>query len=709
MKHLKWYLIPVAASVLTACNGGSGGGSGGDTTDNTDTTDTIIRQPAPEPLTSTTQFNAYIKAFPEPSTSVAQSVQARLIIEDTNFDKIRVIDWPAELNNQGQLVNTTDIFNLLYNDPAADEVETNYESASIIANIGDTQYFGELPARMPARHRTFELALDPVFTTQPIPLPDVTSDFVPLAQLSDYRTTRDNLKYMSSGFSAEELNRLKTPILEVSYNNQVSSFRQNIYADPVQFAVNADSLSLNTIRVLDSNYLAGYLNQNDTVHLSNNQTTQLDAMPLTLDLTINQETVEPSLMVLTLPEMMTHDSGYSVSLLFSDGTNLIHYQPDLAKADEDNRVRWNITQPLEDTKYLFFVSVYQQGELISSCADSDSASGITQLSCRVALPQSNTTDNQSYQALTINTQDNLQAIQPGTEIYLNGELAAISDQQGQATIMARDLENMFYLVARAKGMQTGESLAGNEGSVTLALTEPVPEVPYSDPDYPSDILGEGRICHEIEASFTAEGSGLYRLDVDGDGPLDSFITHCSNGNTLVKNSGYAQTPMLALNMKTNTLGNQAYIEDELELNWSEEAAKGLFIRLSDAQWNAIRKQTNGMSASITDDTDPDNTHGFHSKSSTTTSLYTVDAGNPWPPYPFREWENSVSLKNNPVRRFSLYSATDDGFSFLARSSTMRNDSHKFAPEIWPEAVIYPGYYYFAQIRGYAVSFYASGR
>ena len=128
-------------------------------------------------------------------------------------------------------------------------------------------------------------------------------------------------------------------------------------------------------------------------------------------------------------------------------------------------------------------------------------------------------------------------------------------------------------------------------ATSIYIRERAPDNPTQQPiDFPdpdgsltADILGNGETCKTILDSGNSQGSGLYQLDVDSDGPLGSFVTYCdmdSNGGgwTLVQNRSH-QTPLET----TYHLSAPIAIPDSEERNLNTEGA------IADEAWQHLRQ------------------------------------------------------------------------------------------------------------------------
>ncbi|MBB1489446.1 hypothetical protein H4O21_22820 [Oceanospirillum sp. D5] len=220
-------------------------------------------------------------------------------------------------------------------------------------------------------------------------------------------------------------------------------------------------------------------------------------------------------------------------------------------------------------------------ETIATCSDSVTVLTVNTMACGIGIPKDYIVGGNLLATLAVNVLDYNKVAVPGASVFVDGILKGVTGSNfgtdgfikthvkagEEHTIRAEKdgLEDSRTLTPGALGIHNFDLILADQGSIVTGMT-----------------------CKSILDAGGSVGSGLYTLDVDGAGPLDSFTTWCdmeTNGGgwTLVQNR-VKGTPM---SVKGNLTG-PLFTNGTTDFFSDREGA------ITDAHWNALRSISNDI-------------------------------------------------------------------------------------------------------------------
>ncbi len=521
----------VLASAVTAALTGCGGGG-------SDAVDTPEPTPQPEvskvevPIDST--FAALLMGRVDHNAQDGQSLDvdesqptpaigpeyysASLTAVNTVTGEEQIFDWPLMVNEEGMTGSQKTV-----------SIEPGIYNFSLSVDKGSSQYVAMLTEYVitDETEERLDMTLEPV-------IGDTIVDIImSQAQLS--------LNYPTSELVSIDAPQIGVVIdgvehvFAINTATGIADVLLNIPAGPRDYDIklyNGDILiGRSSVGPQSTDILAG-------------DTLKIDIIKLQADITVDVDGLEDSARIIfNIPQevidRVTDINDLNVHAKLVDANGEFYDDPLTVQQNSDGTyyAEYLLNHTPEDplTADLSFLdSSSGTSESFASCTKVITVGAVNTMNCGVE--QEYSFNGNLLATLSINVLDELKVAQSGAKVYVNGELQGITGSffgtEGFLKVFVKP-EESHLVRAEKDGLEDTKTLTPAALSINnfdLTLIDPVPTAATS--------------CLAILNAGNSTGSGVYTLDVDGSGPLDSFDTFCdmeteidgkAGGWTLVQN------------------------------------------------------------------------------------------------------------------------------------------------------------------------------
>ena len=287
----------------------------------------------------------------------------------------------------------------------------------------------------------------------------------------------------------------------------------------------------------------------------------IDIISLQADITIDFNDSENARFLVNIPEEAVTDVGGMENLKLlvriTDGDDVGAAVQEVVLDVQENNGQYFVEHVFDETTnndittYIEFRDVTTgTPEVIATCSDSVTVLTINTMTCGVGIPKDYIIGGNLLATLSVNVLNESKVAEAGADVFINGNLAGVTGSNFGTDGFIKHFVKAgeeYTVRAEKNGLEDSRVLTPSALSINnfdLILKAEEPGLP---------VLGEGTTCKIILDSGNSQGSGAYRLDVDGTGSLDSFVTYCDmdtkgGGWTLVQNRAKDTAPATIFNL-----------------------------------------------------------------------------------------------------------------------------------------------------------------
>lgn len=530
MQFSKTLLSLTIVAALTGCNGGSSS----DSSSNSNPTPTpVARVSVPVTASFTATYKSQIdhnqvrananKNAPKPQARELTYYEGTLTATNTTTGESENFDWPVTADETGKVTSEKTV-----------TVEPGTYDFTLVVTKGSQQYTSVMTGEVIEDQGEYRLNMD-IF-------PVVGDTIINIDSVK-------NLSRLQLEFPANELTNIGSPQIGLVIDGVETIYELNKENGLADIILNLpEGTHTYDVNLYDGNTLIGRSKLGEqSLDLVDGDDLNIDLISLQADITIDFGDGQEPKFIVNIPEEVITDVGdiNNVKLLVritdgdSEGAPVQEVTLDVQQDGERYYVEhiFDETTNNDISTYIEFLDMTSgSAETIATCSDSITVYTTNTMSCGVGLPQDHVIGGNLLATLSINVLDDNKIAQSGANVYLNGSLIGVTGSHfGTSGFVKTHVTagELHTVRAEKDGIQGTYEITPSSFSINnldITLKAPVVEV-------------DGSTCKTILEADNTATSGVYTLDVDGAGPLDSFESWCDmetkgGGWTLVQNRSY---------------------------------------------------------------------------------------------------------------------------------------------------------------------------
>lgn len=569
MQFSKTLLSLTIVAALTGCNGGSSSES---SSNSNQTPTPVARVSVPVTASFTATYKSKIdhnqvtananKNASKPQARELTYYEGTLTATNTTTGESENFDWPVTADETGKVTSEKTV-----------TVEPGTYDFTLVVTKGSQQYTSVMTGEVIEDQGEYRLNMD-IF-------PVVGDTIINIDSVK-------NLSRLQLSFPASELASIGTPQIGLVIDGVETIYELNKESGLADIVLNLpEGTHTYDVNLYDANTLIGRSKLGEqNLDLVEGDDLNIDIISLQADITVDFGDGQQPKFIVNIPEEVITDVGdmNNLKLLVrindgdSEGAPVQEATLDVQQDGERYYVEhiFDETTNNDISTYIEFLDMTSgSAETIATCSDSVTVQTTNTMSCGVGLPKDYVIGGNLLATLAINVLDTNNVAQSGANVYLNNTLVGITGSNfGTGGFIKAHVTAGELYTARAEkdGLEGTHELTPNSLSINnfdIILEGQAPVV-------------SGTTCKTILAADGTSASGVYTVDVDGAGPLDSFETWCDmetkgGGWTLVQN----RQDSVVMETTTNLTGP---IVDDGDTNAYSDRVGAI----SDATWNHLK-------------------------------------------------------------------------------------------------------------------------